>query len=173
MKKDNKKLIISLISVIVILSIISIISILYNFFGGFYFGRIVKYNTMLGEDITMVVENGGVYSVSCNFSGTLVLDKNFKQKVTLEFKQMPELNYVRAKAHISGIGGTVKMTGVTNWIVANDGYYYFNQNVKSYENIQLCNNLMFDSNLNLNSYKDYILTFIIEISDQEWNYDVI
>ena len=172
MKKDNKKTVITLISIIVVLSITCVISIIYNLLGGFYFGRIVKYNAMLGEDLILKVEENGVSTISCNFSGTLVLGENFKQNVYIDVGAMDASSYIRAKAFISGININIDMSGITNWVKANDGYYYFNQEVNSYDKIQLCNNLIFKTNMNLDGYKDYIITFIVQASENEWAYNI-
>ena len=56
-KKESKKTIIILSSVIVLLSLVCIGSIIYNFMGGFYFGRIAEYNTILGEKLEIEVKD--------------------------------------------------------------------------------------------------------------------
>lgn len=164
----KNKLIISLVAAIIILSISLIVSVTYNFIGGFYFGRIVKYDSMLGQTQNIIITGEGAFSKSCNFSGSLILDKNFKQEVVIELKETKSPLYLRACAYISGIEEKVKFKGVTNWIYAEDMYFYFNQPVNNLEKIKLCEYLMFDLDVQLNNYKDYIMTFMIEASSSEW-----
>jgi len=173
MKNERRGLIVSLFAIIILLSVTCIISITYNFIGGFYYGRIINFYSLLGERQIILIDGEGAFTSSCNFSGTLILDENFKQEVEIDIREVDRPLYLRAKAYISGINYNVKMAGITNWIYAEDNYLYFNQSVKALEKVNLCKYLMFDSNLELDSYSDYIFTFVIEASEEAWNYEVV
>lgn len=170
MKKESKKTIITLISIVVVLGITCAISIAYNFLGGFYLGRIERYNAMLGEDLNIKIKDEGIWGVGCNFSGTLILGENFKQNVFIDVTSLQSPLYIRARAFISGVECDVNMSGTTNWIKAEDDYYYFNQPINSLDKLQLCNNLIFQSEMNLDGYKDYILFFVIQADTNNWDY---
>ena len=173
MKKKLNKLNITLITLIVVLSLSLIVSIIYNFIGGFYYNRIIKYESMLGEKQEIIVTGNGAFAKSCNFSGALLIDKNFKQEVFISVKNTTLPVYLRASSNISGFQNKVKMKGVTNWIIAEDGYYYLNQSVNNLEKIKLCEYLMYDLDIQLNGNKDYIMTFLIEASYNEWEYNAL
>ena len=60
--------------------------------------------------------------------------------------------------------------GYSNWILAEDGYIYFNQIVAPNEQIGLCKYIRIEDELIFESSKDYILNVILEASDSPYSY---
>ena len=158
MANKQKKIIITLVSVVVILSLVSMVSLVYNFLGGFYQSRVVRYDKVLGETQTIIVDGVGVYCTACNFSGITLLDDDIKTTNLQE-----ELN-MRAKIYVVGFENKKnELFGYTNWVTLNqDDFIYFNQSVGANEQIGLCKYIRLDSSLSLESNKDYILIFVVE-----------
>ena len=169
MAKNKKKvLIICLVCSVIILSIVCIVSIIYNIIGGFYFTRLSEYNTVLGEDLNILIKDEGSYSTACNFSGTIVLNTDVKQKVFVETNLSENSIYLRAKMEVVGISNGGYMFGSTNWIMEDDGYLYLNQEVNSYEKLSICHFVRLNENLNIESNKNYIIIFTVEASYSPW-----
>ena len=172
--KNNKKIIISLIAVIILVSLVCVVSVVYNFLGGFYYCRVIKYDTMLGEDLMIDVNGEGAFVSACNFSGSLVTDSNVKQKIEVRVATPPRPIYLRAKMGINGMRmEDAFMFGLTNWIQATDGYLYFNQPVETEMSIGLCNEIKLNIQMELFSSTDYIMYFVVETSSENWNFDSV
>ncbi|MBE7082142.1 MAG: hypothetical protein E7378_00460 [Clostridiales bacterium] len=168
-KKESKKTIIILSSVIVLLSLVCIGSIIYNFMGGFYFGRIAEYNTILGEKLEIEVGGEGAFAKGCNFSGETILGTDIRQEVSLKFQNVQEPLYVRARANVSSVRGECIIFGFTNWVQQNDGYIYLNQPIMSNQSIGLSQFVRLSNNLKIEGDKNYILMFVVEVSKESWN----
>lgn len=165
MADKNKKLITTLVAIVILLSFVCIISIVYNFLGGFYRSRIVKYDKVLGETQTIDVTDKGVYCTACNFSGVALLDVDISQEIFIKTSNLPNELNLRAKAVVVGESEQkCEIFGYTNWVQGeNDEYIYFNQKIDSYQQIGLCKYVRLNSNLRLESNIDYILIFIVEV----------
>ncbi|MBE7074986.1 MAG: hypothetical protein E7376_03310 [Clostridiales bacterium] len=165
MAKKQKLLIGTLISVIVFLSIVCVISIIYNFYGGFYFSRVVEYDKILGQEQTIEVTGEGSFAVACNFSGTILLDDDIRQDINIKSLNLTQNLYLRAKVVLVGAKEQDnKIFGVTNWEEKNDEYIYFNQTISANEKIGMCKYVRLSQNLILDTNKNYILIFIVETS---------
>lgn len=164
MVDKDRKLVATLVSIIILLSVVSIISIVYNFLGGFYRSRIVKYDKILGETQTIEVDGKGVYCTACNFSGIVLLDVDIVQDVFIKTSNLPNKLNLRAKAVLVGnTGRQCEIFGYTNWVMDdNDDYIYFNQKIDSNQQIGLCKYVRLNQNLRLESNRDYILMFVVE-----------
>lgn len=164
MANKQKKIIITLASVIVILSLVSIVSLVYNFLGGFYQSRVVRYKKILGETQTIIVDGVGVYCTACNFSGVTLLDDDISQNVYIKTTNLQEKINMRAKIYVVGYENkNNELFGYTNWITSNqDDFIYFNQLVGANEQIGLCKYVRLDGSMSLESNKDYILIFVVE-----------
>lgn len=163
MKKNQKIL---YISIIVILSVVCAISIAYNFTGGFYFSRILKYDKILGEEQTISVNDSGAFVTSCNFNGTCLLNDDIKQVIYIQTTNLNQPLYLRAKMQVVGTNINNLMFGYTNWISKeNDPYIYFNQPINSNEKIGLCKYVRFDESNKFVTNVNYILQFVVEASD--------
>ena len=160
-----------LISVIVLLSITCIISITYNFIGGFYYGRLVSFSKVLGEDEIVLINDDGVYSCSFSFGGTLVLNSNIKQNIYVQNGEK-EL-YLRAKVTIDNNDGIGYAFGIVNWVSGVDGYIYLNQPVGSHEKVGPCRYVKINDDIKLESNLNYILSVVIEASDSPFEYEMI
>lgn len=151
------------------LSVVCAISITYNFTGGFYFSRIIKYDKVLGEEQTIRINGSGAFVTSCNFNGTCLLDDDIKQMIYLETTNAIGPLYLRAKLQIVGINTDNLMFGFTNWTTKdNDPYIYFNQPINPNEKIGLCKYVRFSSDNKFLTNVNYILQFIVEASANEF-----
>ena len=164
MATKQKKIIITLVSVIILLSIVSIASVTYNFLGGFYRSRVIKYDKVLGETQTIEINNVGAFSTACNFSGLTLLNDDISQKIYIKTTNVVDAINLRAKVYVVGYENkNCEMFGYTNWVAQdNDKYIYFNQKVGSNEQIGLCKYIRLSSDINLESNVDYILVFTVE-----------
>ena len=163
MNTKQKGLVGVLISIIVILSLVSIVSVVYNFLGGFYRSRIIKYNKVLGETQTILVDGIGTFCAACNFSGITLLDNDINQNIYIKTNGLEQDINLRARLFVSGFENKkCELFGYTNWISNDDQYIYFNQKVGANEQIGLCKYVRLNSEIILESNVDYILIFIIE-----------
>lgn len=172
--KKNKGLIISLIAGLILVSIVCAVSITYNFLGGFYYCRVIEYNSLLGEEQTIEVSGEGSFVTCCNFSGSLVINSNIKQPLYVKTISTKEPLYLRAKFGIINIEiPNGKMFGYTNWVQANDGYLYFNQPIMQNEKVGLANTVTANVQSQLKSSENYIMYFVIEASKTPYEYETI
>lgn len=172
--KNNKRLIISLIAAIISISIICIISIAYNFLGGFYYCRVIEYNSILGEEQTIEVSGEGAFTTCCNFSGSLVVNTNINQPIFVKTISTKEPLYLRAKFGIINIEiPNGKMFGYTNWVQATDGYLYFNQPIMQNEKVGLASTITSNVQQDLKSSENYIMYFIVEASKTPYEYEAV
>lgn len=172
--KKNKKTIAMFVAVVVILSALAVVSIVYNFLGGFYYCRIIEYDKVLGEEQTIYVDSDGAFLCSANFSGSLVLGADIRQKINIQAKELIEPLFLRARIKVNGFGfDSSSMYGFANWVEASDGYLYFNQQLSSHDKIGLCNMVKINIQMDLKSNSNYIITFIVEASATSWNYEPI
>ena len=170
----NKGIIATLVAIIILLSVIAGVSIVYNFLGGFYYCRVVEYDKVLGENLVINVNGEGAYFVACNFSGSLVVESAIKQRVDVKINQTREPLYMRAKLGINGIDKNIGyMLDAINWIMAEDGYLYFNQKIDGVESINLCNEVLLNVQMDLRSSTNYILYFVVETSTINWEYETV
>lgn len=170
-KKKNKILIPSLIAVVVLLAILSAVSVTYNFLGGFYYCRVLKFDKMLGEEQTISVTGEGAFVCACNFSGSLVSDGNVKQQINVTVDGTSNQLYLRAKFAINGVDADGQyMFGAINWVQADDGYLYLNQPLRANQSAMLCNQIKINSQDQLRSNIDYIMYFVVESSETIWEY---
>lgn len=173
MKKNNTTFA-SLIAIICLLAIIAVISIVYNFFGGIYYSRIAEYNNVLGEDLTISVLGDGAFVSTCNFSGSLVIDGNTKQRVGVGIGQIKGPLFLRAKFGVGGIEGfDGVMLGAINWVMSSDGYLYYNKSANSLDKINLCTEVRLNLQMKLKSSKNYVMYFVVEASENGWEYEAI
>ena len=173
-RKKNKAIITTLIAVVVLLSITSAVSIVYNFLGGFYYCRVVSFSHLLGEEQTINVGGVGAFNASCAFSGSLVVGADIKQPLTVEVESFNNPLYLRAKYNINGINENPGyMFGFVNWVLAKDGYLYFNQPVTTNQKIGLCNTLKINVQMELKSSTNYIMVFTVEASESAWQYEAV
>lgn len=165
MADKNKKLVTTLVSIIILLGIVCIISIVYNFLGGFYRSRIVKYYKILGETQTIEIGGSGVYCTACNFSGVTLLDVDIAQDVLIKTSNLSSNLNLRARAFVMGDSEQkCEIFGYTNWVQGEgDDYIYFNQKINSNQQIGLCKYVRLNPNLRLESNIDYILIFVVEV----------
>ncbi len=168
-KMKNKSKNVIYISVIVILSIVCLISIIYNFSGGFYYGRVVEYQKILGEEQTITISGQGSFVTASNFSGTTLLNDDIKQEIFLKTSNINVPLFLRAKIELVGAATQNNlMYGYTNWVSGEDGYLYLNQTIGSNEKIGLCKYVRLSENNKLETNINYILTFIVEASETEF-----
>ena len=173
-KKKVNKLTITLIAVIILLTIIAGVSIVYNFLGGFYYCRVIEYDTILGEEQTIIVDGEGAFVSACNFSGSLVVDADIKQAINIQTKELENSLYLRAKCYVNEFETKqALMFGYSNWIEASDGYLYFNQPIQSYSKVGLCNTLRLNIQNNLKSSTNYVMLFIVESSENPYEYQAV
>lgn len=160
----QKKLIITLVSVILILSFACLASLIYNFMGGFYKNRVVKYSKILGETQTIAITGEGVFCAACNFSGVVLLDDDISQKIYIKTQNITQDLNLKAKIILPDFQGVkCDMFGFTNWVTeSGDDYVYFNQKVGSNEQVGLCKYIRLNNQLKLESNLDYVLIFVVE-----------
>ena len=164
MVKKQKPIIVTLVSIIILLSVVCIASLAYNFMGGFYKSRVVKYSKILGETQTITVSKVGSFCTACNFSGVTLLDDDISQNIFIKTTNLDQNVNLRAKVYIADFPDKkCEMFGYTNWVTQNnDEYIYFNQTVGANEQIGLCKYVRLNGQLQLESNLDYILIFVIE-----------
>ena len=161
MEKNNKKsgTISNLVAIIILLSLTCAVSIGYNFLGGFFSNRIASFETMLGEEQTINISGNGAYVVSANFAGTLVINSDIKQKITI------------LKVCFCGKDKCGKLFGYTNWVDQTDGYIYLNQPLNANETVGLCEYVRFNcDDIKLQGNLNYIVSFIVEANDSPFSY---
>ena len=172
--KKHKGLVISLIAGLVLVSLMCIVSIAYNFLGGFYYCRVLEYNTILGEKQTIEVSGEGAFISACNFSGSIVINTNIKQEVYVKTTAISEPLNLRAKFGIHNINMQEGlMFGFSNWVQASDGYLYFNQAVNPNETVGLCNTVTANVQSQLKSSENYIMYFVVEASTSPYEYEAV
>lgn len=164
MASKRNRLVVTLVSVIVILGFVCLASLIYNFMGGFYKSRVIKYSKVLGEEQTITVTGEGVFCTACNFSGVTLLDNDISQNVYIKTKNLSQQLNLRARLILPEFQEIrCDMFGFTNWITLNnDDYIYFNQQVGSNQQIGLCKYVRLNNQLKLESNVDYVLIFVIE-----------
>ena len=173
-KKKISKLTATLIAIIILLTIIAGVSIVYNFLGGFYYYRVIEYDTMLGEEQTIIVDREGAFVSACNFSGSLVVETDIKQVVNVQTKEIQNPLHLRAKCFVSGLDEKYGlMFGFTNWIEATDGYLYFNHPIESFSKVGLCNTLRLSIQAELDSSTNYVMIFVVESSETPYVFEAI
>lgn len=170
-ESDKRGLIASLIAIIVLLSLTCTVSIVYNFIGGFYYSRMVSFNSILGEDQTIVINDEGAYACSMNFAGTLVWGSDIKQQVFLQNQE--ENLYVRARMLLDGKEMLGVLFGFVNWIQAEDGYIYYNQVLPKQDKVGLCKYVKINDDLKFETNMNYILTIVVETSLTPYEYVAI
>lgn len=164
----------ALVAIIIILSGFLIVSVVYNFLGGFYYCRVISFDKMLGEGQSIIVDGVGAYSCAANFSGSLVVGGDVKQPIEIIVGDIENPLYLRAKFKINGLDYNIGyMFGYSNWQQADDGYIYLNQSVNSFDKVGLCNTLRINAQMELKSSTDYIIVFIVEGSETQWDYEVV
>ena len=173
MKKQNK-LVPSLVAVIILLAIIAGVSIAYNFLGGFYYCRVVEFNKVLGEEQTISINGQGAYVASCNFSGSLVVGAEIKQTINVVATNITSPLFLRAKALVCGFEEkSATMFGYSNWVLAKDGYLYYNQSINAYNKVGVCNTVTLNVQMDIKSSENYIVTFVVEASENNWTYEAV
>ena len=165
----NKKIISTLIAVLILVSIICALSVAYNFLGGFYYCRVISFQSALGQDQTIQVSGSGAFSCAANFSGSLVVESGVRQNVYVQSKTLNNPLYLRASMSVNGFTSAGQMFGFTNWVMADDGYLYFNQPLKSNQKIGLCNTVELNLQSKLRSDSNYIIILTIEASEAAWD----
>lgn len=171
LKRNNNGLTVSLIAVIVLLSVGLITSVAYNFLGGFYYCRVIEYDKMLGEEQTIEITGEGAYVCACNFSGSLVVGANVNQVINVQAKELEKPVYLRAKYKVNNLTEDAGfLFGYTNWVLSDDGYLYFNQQLTSHQRVGLCDTIKINLQSELKSSTNYIIIFIVESSETAWEY---
>lgn len=167
----EKRSIIVLGASLAIVTFIAVVSIIYNILGGNYESRLSYNYQSLGEDLFINAEGVGLYTTSCTFSGSLVLEDVINQKVQVNFNGTFERAlYIRATAKIAELNAEIMMFGYSNWIL-NNNIIYLNQPIVTMQSIGLCEYIAIDKNINLESNKNYNIVFVLEVSEDPWVYE--
>ena len=116
-----------------------------------------------------MLNDAGTYVASVNFSGTIVLGVDIKQKITIVNGN--NVLYLRAKVSMCEKDKCGKMFGYTNWYDAQDGYIYLLTPILPNETIGLCEYVKIYDKIKLESNLNYIANFIVEASEEEFVID--
>ena len=148
-----------------ILTFLLILSV-YLVLSGWYFQTENTYSTdmEIGTNIQVDISSNMANSASVNFDGTFLYNQKIPQTISIKNTGEEDI-YVRSKIFIHSSNNETKKIDIeetVNWLSNEDGYFYFNNLLKSGEKVSLCSSIIVPEDSNLNTNKKYILTVMFE-----------
>lgn len=138
---------------------------------GFFYRTGGSYTSdlVLGQNIEAGLHKNEATSLSLNFSGGFLPDERLNQVISVKNAEESANLYLRAKVFIYTSQNQVEELDVvqnSNWTKNDDGYFYYNSLVNPLEQINFCSHVIVSNNLQVVSWKKYILTVVFETLDQ-------
>ena len=164
MEKDNfKQQKRNYIFAIILLSVFLLGSLIFNFIGGFDFENNVQYQTAIGDDYTIKLENLGAKSVAFALDGTTLPGDTIKQKIQIVMPDVQTQNIIlRAKVTLNE--KSIEIFGYNFWqFNESDGYYYFNSTMYQNQTLGFCDEIKLSDDLRLKSNIVYYVNVVIEL----------
>ena len=153
---------------IFIVSILALLLALSVYLGvsGWYFQTENSYTAdmQIGTNMQIDISDNMANSASINIDGAFLYNQEIPQ--TISVKNIGEDDiFVRAKIFIYASNSETKKIDISetiNWFENEDGYFYFNNLLKSGEKVSLCSSIIVPEDSNLDTNKKYILTILFE-----------
>lgn len=138
---------------------------------GWYINTDISYTTdlELGKTVQIDIDKNQSNAIALSLDGSFLEGQKLPQIISIKSVQDEKELYLRAKIFVYTSENETKKLEVentANWL-KNDDYYYLTSLISPNDKVSLCSHLILPEDLNLQTGKKYIVTFIIESLDSD------
>lgn len=174
---DMKKSSIGWLFAVIILSVLLVLSLILGFSGFFFSVSYLNSNSELtvGDNFSIAVKPNEASVASFTFGGAYLPGERIPQVVQINAQNLNSDVKVRVKAKIFGVDDDTEFDFVTSehFDRAEDGYFYYDDVLLGGNKITFCTDIIVPSDSNLVGKEKYILTFVVETLETQFDVDEI
>ena len=114
--------------------------------------------------------------VAFSMVNNIVSGVEYPQKVTINANNLKKDSRIRAKANVISSDGdihNVKLVVDANWIIGDDGYYYYKNLVVPADNFELCGRVELPIGFSIENQNENKHVLVVTVETLPNNYDVI
>lgn len=160
----------ALIFSVVILCILLVTSVILGVTGYFSSASYLSSNSELvvGDNVTIGVKPNETSVISMTFDGSYLPDENIPQVIQISSQDLNSDLKVRVKAQVFGTNSNFEFITTSHFQQEEDGYYYFDEDLKGGNKITFCNYVKTPKDNNFVSNEKYILTIVVETIESQF-----
>lgn len=167
MKKSTWGWLFAVIGLIILLGISIYLGV-----SGWYFNTDFSQESdiVLGNTVEIEVGKNQANTCSFSFSGAILPGEQLPQIISVKNKEEEGKLYLRAKVYVFMENSTIasmSLISTSNWTLAEDGYYYYNDLLVEKGKTGLCSHVIVDDDGVLRGNKNYIMTVLVESLSQD------
>ncbi len=161
---------IAFVFAIVVLSVLLVTSVILGLTGYFSSATYLSSNAdiVVGDSVTIGVKPNETSVVSMTFDGSFLPDENIPQTVQISSQDLNSNLKVRVKTQVFGTDSQFEFITNSHFEQKEDGYYYFDEDLKGGNKITFCNYIKTPKDNNFVSNEKYILSIIVETLESEY-----